>query len=367
VQQMSCWLPGFIGPVPPPLFIRAERALFCCTIETLARAKSAVNELGTRALKEFFARPANPSFLGRNRTVQYRVDAREFTINDPDKVLFPEDGITKLGLTEYYRLSAPLAMPYLTGRPLTMHRFPDGIDAEGFYEKHIPSYFPAWISRATVAKEGGELTQVICDSPATSAYVASHSCITQHVWLSTVDHPHNPDQLIFDFDPGDKGFDTVRAAALATRELLETMGLVPFVKTTGSKGVHVIVPVDGNEDFETVRAFARSCAAIVCRQMPDDVTTEVRKEKRQHRLFIDIARNAYAQTAVAPFAVRAIRGAPVAVPISWDELAGGTITAQTFRLKDFQSVIKERVDPWAKYSEYSLQSLRAAMQMVATL
>ncbi len=240
-------------------------------------------------------------------------------VTRPEKVLFPRDGLTKADLVGYYRDIAPLMLPHLRGRPLVMFRYPDGIDGKAWVHKEVPDYFPDWIHRLEVPKEGGTVTHVVCDDADTLAYLANQACISPHVWLSRVDKLDHPDRLVFDLDPHG-GFETVRRAARLVGGLLDELGLPSQLMTTGSRGLHVIVRLDRRADFDQVRAFARDVADLLARQYPDELTTEARKAKRGKRLYLDVARNGYAQTAVAPFAVRALRGAPVAAPIEWSQL-----------------------------------------------
>jgi DNA ligase D-like protein (predicted polymerase) len=174
----------------------------------------------------------------------------------------------------------------------------------------VPEYFPEWIKTVTVRKARGSVTHVVVDRAATLVYLADQACITPHVWLSRVDRPHHPDRLIFDLDPSGRTFDPVVAAARALREVLEAIDLVPYLMTTGSRGLHVVVPLDRSADFDTARALAGHVAASVADQAPDRFTVEQRKEKRRGRVYLDTMRNACAQTAVAPYAVRALPGAP---------------------------------------------------------
>ncbi len=263
-----------------------------------------------------------------------------------DKVLFPEAGITKGDLVTYYRELAPVMVPYLEERPLTLHRFPDGIGEGGFYQKEAGGYFPDWIERETVKKEGGTVHHVICNNAATLVYLADQAAITPHPWLSRRDRIRHPDLLVFDLDPPGEGFALVRRAARDLRTLLEELGLAVFVKSTGSKGLHVVAPLDRSEDFDTVRALARDAARVLAARHPDRLTVEVRKEKRKGRLFLDTGRNAYAQTAVAPYAVRALPGAPVAAPLDWEELGDSGLDARTYTLGNLRRRLGQRDDPW---------------------
>ena len=275
-----------------------------------------------------------------------RVGRHTVELSNLDKVLFPDAGVTKADLVTYYHEIADRMLPYLAGRPVSMHRFPDGIDAQGFYQKEIGDYFPDWIGRVTVKKKGGEVTHVVCRNAATLVYLANQACITPHVWLSREDRLDHPDRMIFDLDPPGDDFAPVRRAARATRRLLEELDLPAFAMTTGGRGVHVVVPLDRGAGFDTARAFARDVAELAARRDPAEFTTEPRKAKRKGRLFLDTARNAYAQTAVPPYAVRPRAGAPVAMPIGWDELGNSRLRGDTYHVRNAFRRLDRVDDPW---------------------
>jgi bifunctional non-homologous end joining protein LigD len=208
-----------------------------------------------------------------------------------------------------------------------MQRFPRGIVDGGFWQQDIPGYFPESIERSAAQKEeGGRVTHVVCNNAATLVYLANQACITQHVWLSRADQLRNPDRMVFDFDPSEKDFSPVVSGALALKGLLEEMDLDSFVMTTGSRDLHVVVPLDGGTDFPTVRAFAQNVASVLVSRYPKELTIEQRKDRRQGRVFVDTLRNSYGQTMVSPYSVRAKPGAPVATPLDWDELLMGRCT-----------------------------------------
>ena len=247
-------------------------------------------------------------------------------ISHPDKVLFPDDGITKKDLARYYADVAGLMLPWLRDRPITMVRYPDGLGGQRFFQKNAPSYFPDWIRRVEVAKEGGTVTHAVCDKPATLVYLANQACIEIHAFTSRADKLDVPDQMVFDFDPPDgTRFADVRRAALWARDLLEgDLGLPSFVRTSGGRGLHVHVPLTRRADFDVVREFARRAADVLARRHPDVITTEQRKDKRGMRIYADVMRNAYAQTVATNYGVRARAGAPVATPLSWAEVEDDT-------------------------------------------
>ncbi len=295
-----------------------------------------------------------------------RYGRRSVETSNEDKVLFPDAGITKGELIDYYEQAWDFMRPFLRDRALVMQRFPDGIAEDGFYQKQVGEHFPAWIRTTTVAKQGGEQDLVVCDRKAALAYLANQACVTPHLWLSRVDRPDRPDQLVVDLDPPGRDFEPVRRAALACRQLLEELELPSFVKTTGSKGLHVLVPLDRRQDFDGVRAFAHDAMELLAARHPDALTTEQRKEKRRGRLYLDVGRNAYAQTAVAPYAVRALPEAPVATPLDWDEVPRRSLHARSYTLKTLFRRTAQRDDPWAGLRRRA-RSLTAARRRLDAL
>ena len=288
-------------------------------------------------------------------------------VRNPDKVLFPEAGLTKADLAGYYAAVAKVMLPHVRGRPIMMQRYPEGIGGEPIIQQRAPDYFPPWIKRARVTKRaGGTVTHALINNRDTLVFLADQACITPHVWLSRADRLERPDQLIFDLDPPAGKFALAREAALAVREVLEELGLAAFVKTTGGKGLHVQVPIDRRTGFDEVRDFARDVAAIVARRNPRRFTTEQRKPKRRGRLYLDVMRNAYGQTAVAPYAVRARRGAPVATPLAWEELDERRLAPGRFTLKTVPPRLQQRGDPWRGLAR-AVRSLVAARRRLANV
>ncbi|MFE5588313.1 non-homologous end-joining DNA ligase [Kitasatospora sp. NPDC056531] len=293
-----------------------------------------------------------------------RVGGRTVELSRPDKVLFPEDGITKAELADYYRAVARRMLPHLRGRPLMLERHPDGIDDHGFMQKDIPDHFPEWIHRAELPKEDGTVTYAVCDDTATLLYLADQACITPHRFLSRADEPDHPDRLVFDLDPPDEDFAPVREAARLLHELLDELRLPSTVMTTGSRGLHVLVSLDRRAAVDDVRAFARDLADLLVARHPDRLTTETRKQARRGRLYLDVQRNAYAQTAVTPYAVRAGPGAPVAAPISWAEVDDPDLTPQRWTLATVDGLLKD--DPWRDAPRRG-RSLNPARRRLAAL
>jgi bifunctional non-homologous end joining protein LigD len=303
--------------------------------------------------------------MSKARPLELEVGGRAVSVSSPDKVLFPKDGITKADLARYYARVAEVMLPHLKGRPISMLRYPDGIGEESFFQKDVPDYFPEWIARAEVEKEGGTLEMMIAEEPAALVYLASQACITPHVWLSRIDRAQRPDRLIFDFDPPGDDFGPVRDGARRMRDLLEELGLMPFVMTTGSRGVHVTVPLDRSADFDLVRAFARGCAEVLVASRPDHLTVEHRKAKRGGRVYVDTGRNAYAQTGVAPYAVRALPAAPVATPLDWSEL--GRAKPRSTRIANLFRRLSRKDDPWADIDRKARPLAKAAKRLARRL
>lgn len=281
------------------------------------------------------------------RTV--RAGKRSVEVHRPDKVLFPGgDGAkeyTKGDLVAYYRSVAPFMLPHLRGRPLMLERHPDGLDGPRFMQKNTPENYPEWIGRVQVTKEGGTVCHTVCDDTATLLYLADQASLTLHRWLSRAGTVEWPDRMVFDLDPAGDDFAAVHEAAWLLGELLDELRLPSALMTTGSRGLHVIVPLDGRSDFDEVRAFARDVADTLVAGHPDRLTTAARKKDRGDRLYLDIQRNGYAQTAVAPFTVRAKPGAPVATPMAWTQLDDPGLDARRWTIAD--AVEQARTRPWA--------------------
>jgi len=267
-------------------------------------------------------------------------------ISNPDKVLFPDAGLTKADLADYYERVAERMLPYVRDRPVSMHRFPDGVDAEGFFHKDVPDHFPDWIKRVRVRKQDGSLTHAVVSDSKALVYLADQACITPHVWLSRADSLERPDRMAFDLDPAGNGFASVCRVARALGELLDELELAHFAMTTGSRGIHVWVPLKRRHDFGYVRSFARDVAGVMEVRHPDLVTTQQRKRKRGQRILVDVMRNSYAQTAVPPYAVRPRGKAPVATPLRWEELSSSRLRPDRWTVRNLFRRLAGREDPW---------------------
>ncbi len=276
-----------------------------------------------------------------------KVDGHEVELSSLDKVLFPEDGITKGDLIDYYRRIARVILPHIKDHPVTMQRFTGGVAEPGFYHKQMPDYFPDWIASAKVeVLESGEIQdQVLANDAATLVYLANQYTVTLHAWLSRAERLYYPDRMIFDLDPP-AGFEAARAAAFLVRDLLEKVGLAPFVMTTGSRGLHVVTPLDRSAHFDETRDFAKDLAQLLAGRHPETLTTEMRKSERGGRLFLDYVRNGYAATAVAPYSLRPRPGAPVATPLTWDEVQDPDLRVDSYNLRNIWERLEKVGDPW---------------------
>jgi bifunctional non-homologous end joining protein LigD len=271
-------------------------------------------------------------------------------LSHPDKVLFPADGITKADLAAYYEAVAPAMLPHVRGRPLNLWRWNAGIERQRVVQQEIPKGAPEWVHRVSVPRRrGGEVTHAIADDAGTLRWLAQVNCITPHVWTSRVDRLDRPDRMIFDLDPPDEGaeFDHIREGALAMGELLRELGLDAYAMTSGSRGIHVVAPLRRTADHDHVRERAREISEELAGRRPDRLTTAWRKNKRGGRILIDTARNTYAQTTVAPYAVRAKPGAPVATPLRWEELEDARLRADSFTLATLPARLERDGDSWA--------------------
>ncbi len=279
-------------------------------------------------------------------TTTFEAGGRKIEVSNTDKIFFPDDGITKGEVVEYYDQIGETMLPHVIERPLTLHRFPDGIDSEGFFQKNTPDYFPDWITRETLEKEGGSVVYPVCTELATLVYIADQGCITPHVWLSRVDRPFEPDRMIFDLDPpeGSEDIGLLHDAVRAVKGLLDDLDIPSFLMTTGSTGYHVFVPLDRSDDFDVVRDLSHRLAGMVVERFPDSTTVKQRKKQREGRVFVDYLRNSYAQTTVAPYSLRALPRAPAATPIEWDEL--GDSEPRRWGMGNILRRLGQIDDPW---------------------
>ena len=273
-------------------------------------------------------------------------------ITHPEKVLFPDDGITKGQLAAYYESVAPIMLPHLRLRPVTMERYPAGIGSKGFWQKDVSRGFPGWLERIEVPKKGGTVHYPLVTDTRTLLWVANQNTITPHVWASRVPDLHRPDVCVFDLDPSREDEpEALRAAALGLRELLNELGLRSWVKTSGSKGFHIVLSLDGTSDGEAVARFAHAVGAAMVRRDPARLTQEFSKADRGGRILVDTGRNGYGATFAAAYAVRAKTGAPVSAPCTWDEIERGAVGPRTFTLPTMTQRIEQVGDLWGDMSQ----------------
>ncbi len=286
------------------------------------------------------------------------------TITNPKKPLLGT--YTKGDLITYYDAIASKMVPYLKNHPLMMHRFPDGLDGESFYQKDASSYFPHWIKKVRIEKKGGFYTSVVCQNRATLVYLANQACVTPHIWLSRVDKLTIPDRIIFDLDPSDDDFKKVAFIALEIKKLLDALGLVSFIMTTGSQGLHIYIPLRRSADFEQTKAFTQACAQKIVDDHPDKATLEFRKDKRGTNVFIDILRNQQGATSVAPYSVRARPNAPIATPLFWHEIEDPTLHPQKYTIANIFKRLSTIEDPWKSFFKRA-QSIKQAHKKMGRL
>ena len=280
-------------------------------------------------------------------TTSYRLNGRTVTITHPERVLFPDDELTKADLAEYHHAVADVLVPHLADRPLMLQRFPEGIGANGFYQKEGGRGMPGWIRTVEVRKEGGTVRHPVVDDSAALLALTNLSTVSLHRWPSRADRLDRPDLLVVDLDPSTDDFDEVRQAARWAREVLDELDLPAYLQVTGSRGIHVVAPLDRSAGTEAVAAFAHGIAYLLAVRHPDELTVEPRKAARGDRLYVDTARNGWAQTVVAPYSVRPRTGAPVAVPITWDELDDPDIRPDGWTITTVPARVADRGDAWS--------------------
>ena len=269
-------------------------------------------------------------------------------ITHPEKVMFPDDGITKGDLAKYYETIAPLMLPHLKGRPVTMERYPAGIGKKGFWQKDVSKGFPEWLERVAVPKKDGVVHHPVVTDLRSLLWVTNQNTITHHVWISRVPELYYPDICVFDLDPSRDDPPSVRAAAIGLRDLLDELGLPSWIKTTGSKGFHIVVPLDGKSNISEVARFAGTVGRLFVSRAPEHLTQEFSKVDRQGRIYVDTGRNGYSATFAAVYTVRAKPGAPVSAPCTWEEVEKGKVNPDSFTLRNLPARIKKTGDLWAE-------------------
>ncbi len=274
---------------------------------------------------------------------------RDVKLSHPDKVLFPDDGLTKADLAGHYARVAEAMLPHVKDRPMNLWRWNNGIDGERVVQQSLPKGAPDWVARVEVPRrKGGNIFHGLINDAPTLRWLAQQNCVTPHVWNSRADKLDRPDRVVFDLDPTVEDFAVVREAALTVAEVLRELGVTPFAMVSGSRGIHVYAPLKRTRTADEIRAAAQTVAERVVERRPETLTTAWRKEKRDDKILVDVARNTYGQTVVAPYAVRALPGAPVATPVSWDEVGDAALHPQGFKLREMGERLRAAGDPWAE-------------------
>jgi len=269
-------------------------------------------------------------------------------ITHPEKVLFPEDGITKGDLAAYYEAVAPVLLPHIKNRPVTMERYPAGIGKKGFWQKDVSKGFPDWLQRVDAAKKDGVVHHPLVTDTRSLLWLVNQNTITPHVWTSRAPDLHHPDILVFDLDPPDERKpEMLRAAAVALRDLLDELGLTSWIKTTGSKGFHICVPLDGKTEMGQAAGFAHAAGRLLVERYPKELTLEFYKHDRAGRILVDTGRNDYSATFAAAYAVRPKPGAPVSAPCTWEEAITGEVTPRSLTLRNVPARVDKLGDIWA--------------------
>ena len=297
-------------------------------------------------------------------TARVRAGRRTIAITHAGRVMFAGAGLTKLDLARYYARVAAAMVPHTRGRPVTMQTFPRGAGAPGHIIKQAPTHFPDWIRRARMTKKGGSVEHVLADDAATLVYLAGQNVVTPHVWPARADRPDRPDRLIFDLDPPDAmPFAQVREVARSLGDALRDLGLEPFAMTTGSRGLHVVVPVRRTASWAQARTFARALANRLVAENRSTLTTARYRSQRRGRLFVDTGRTTYAHHAAAPYSVRPRPHAPVATPLRWEELDDPRLDPQAWTIETVPRRLDSEGEPWRGIGRRARRLERAAQRL----
>jgi bifunctional non-homologous end joining protein LigD len=268
-------------------------------------------------------------------------------ITHPEKVMFPDDGITKGDLAGYYRMVSAVMLPHVTGRPITMERFHRGIGEAGFFQKNVAKP-PKWIETVAVPKKDGVVNYPVIHDEGGLLWMANQNSITPHVWTARVPTLMYPDLCLFDLDPLDEDQGRLCRAALLVRDLLAELGCPSWVKTSGSKGFHIAFALDGKSDYGQVARFGHAVGRELVKRDPKNFTQEFYKSDRAGRILIDTGRNEFGATYAAPYAVRPRPGAPVSAPCTWEELEAGAVHPSRIRLPEMADRMAKVGDLWAE-------------------
>jgi bifunctional non-homologous end joining protein LigD len=300
------------------------------------------------------AKPEKPRPASRKAKPRERksgASPRNVELTNPDKVWFPDDGYTKGDVFEYYEAVADRILPFLRDRPMTLERMPEGI-ASGkphFWQKHTPEYYPDWIPRVELTTEPGKPVEyVLVNDKATLLYLVNQGTLTFHPWLSRVQHTDRPDFVLLDLDPGEASFANAVEVAKAIHGILDDLGIDGALKTSGKSGLHVLVPWTGEGGYDESRVWARTVAELVVKSHPKLATAEFRKNARGKRVYIDVMQNTEGHHAVPPYVVRPVAGAPVSMPLNWDELTSKLRPGQFTIKTALRRLSRQKTDPIAR-------------------
>jgi bifunctional non-homologous end joining protein LigD len=273
-----------------------------------------------------------------------------FEFTHTDKILFPDSGITKGDVLQFYSRIAPRLLPFLRDRPMTLERLPEGLsgpDSPRFWQKDTPNYYPKWIPRVDLETERGKTVHyALVNSLQTLLYLVNQGALTFHTWLSRVPDLDRPDFVLFDLDPGPAAFSEVVAVALVLQKKLKHQRRPAFLKTTGKSGLHVLVPWEEKGGYDEAREWAREVGAQVVAEMPERATIEIRKANRGKRVYVDTMQNARGHHAVPPYVLRAVPAATISMPLSWKELTPDLDPAR-FTIKTvLRRLARQKKDPF---------------------
>ncbi|TGY87566.1 ATP-dependent DNA ligase [Marinicauda algicola] len=289
-----------------------------------------------------------------------KIGNHRLDISSRDKIFFPDRDLTKGDLVDYYETMAEVMIPHMEHYGVNMHRFPDGVGGKDFYHKDTPDYFPDWIERIEFPRreKGGSFRAPVVDSKAALVYLADQAVIAHHLYLARADDLEKPDKMVYDLDPPEdtEDFAATRRAALELEEVMEELDMTPFVQTTGSKGFHIVVPLDRSAGFDEIRQFARDVALLLVRRKPDAYTLEQRKDKRGGRIFLDYLRNAYGATSIAPYSARGRPGATVATPLDWGEVEDGA-HPRDWDITNIPGRLAQKDDPWKGLHRHAVRAM----------
>src|SRR6267378_551290 len=287
-----------------------------------------------------------------SRTSQIaQVGKRKIELSNLQKVLYPDDHITKAQLIEYYVKIAPTILAHVKGRPLSLVRYPDGINGESFFQKQRPDWAPDWIEHVTLGEEKKDY--VIATEDASLVWLANLACIELHQMHSRAPHFDKPDYVVYDLDPPENfQFKQVAELALEFKKHLESFGYHPFVKTTGRKGLHVLTPIEPKWEFGKAFEAAKAVAQPFVDSRASSLTLQIKKENRKGKVLLDIYRNRQSQTIVAAYSVRGLPGAPVSTPLHWEEL-DSIESPKAFDLHSVPQRVMQNGDPWEAIAAYA--------------